>query len=393
MKLNKIIFPAFAALMLTACNDVELPETPYSTPVSEVSYKVDGKAVTLSWDAVPGATGYQIVRNGAVLAEVEAPATSYTIKRESTGVEVTYTVKAMYADGLVSEGKTVRLTLEPVPAKMAMLLPEHSDAAPLDDDEQAAAYWFQKTYVDAGKGAFLTAADVADLDPDDYAVVWIMNDRVGQPLGWENIPSNISNAETIKSLKAYGQKGGTFLLTNMATQLTVPLGYVADNMNPTVYGNGEGGEGSDHWVLNAYLGWDFQNGSDQGFYDRTGHDVYKGLEFSDLNNYGYKNLPLIGPGQREDHNCMWDCNIYGKGNRADVIANFEATTNSLVLATWGHVRDHCVAAFVYFNKTNDRGACIANGLAAYEWNQNSGVNVHQANIEGLTKNCFDVLSK
>ncbi|MDE6134789.1 MAG: DUF4960 domain-containing protein, partial [Muribaculaceae bacterium] len=61
------------------------------------------------------------------------------------------------------------------------------------------------------------------------------------------------------------------------------------------------------------------------------------------------------------------------------------------LATWGHVRDHCVAGLVEFNANAEHGRCIANGLAAYEWNQNSGVNPYQHNIEQLTTNILDYL--
>ncbi|MDE6270505.1 MAG: DUF4960 domain-containing protein, partial [Muribaculaceae bacterium] len=196
---------------------------------------------------------------------------------------------------------------------------------------------------------------------------------------------------TLEALRNYSANGGSLYLANMATQLTVPLGIVPADMAPTVYGNGDGGTGTDVWVINPYLGWDFRNGSDQGFYDRTAHAIYKGLTLEDPNGYGYDNLPLIGPGQREDHNCMWDCNIYGRGNQPDVIRNFEVTTNCMVLATWGHVRDHCVAGLVEFYANAQHGRCIANGLAAYEWNQNSGPNPYQHNIEGLTRNILDYL--
>ena len=214
---------------------------------------------------------------------------------------------------------------------------------------------------------------------------------MGLPLGWENLPAEITSDETIAALRQYSANGGSLYLSNMATQLTVPLGFVPSTMPPTTYGNGEGGTGTDVWTINPYLGWDFRNGSDQGFYDRTSHPVYEGLTMEDPNNYGYNSLPLIGPGQREDHNCLWDCNIYGKGNYPDVIRNFEVTTNALVLATWGHVRDHCVAGLVEFYANAEHGRCIANGFAAYEWNQNSGTNPYQHNIEQLTMNILDYL--
>lgn len=52
------------------------------------------------------------------------------------------------------------------------------------------------------------------------------------------------------------------------------------------------------------------NDGQQGYYDRTFHAIYEGLTFEDPNGYGYPSLPLIGPGRREDHNCMWDLNAF-----------------------------------------------------------------------------------
>ena len=237
----------------------------------------------------------------------------------------------------------------------------------------------------------MTISQISSLDPEEYTVLWIEIDRVGLAYGWENLPDGVSSSETIEALKAYTAVGGNLYLSNMATQLTVPLGIVPDNMAPSLFGNGDGGSGDDVWVINPYLGVDFKDNGAQGYYDRTAHAIYKDITLEDPNNYGYLTVPLIGPGQREDHNCMWDCNLYGNGGYADVIKNFEVTTNSLVLATWGHVRDHCVAGLVDFNPNSQHGRCIANGFAAYEWNQNSGTNPYQHNIEQLTLNIINYL--
>ena len=51
-----------------------------------------------------------------------------------------------------------------------------------------------------------------------------------------------------------------------------------------------------------------------------------------------------------------------------------------------------MAVIVEFTPTSAyRGRFIANGLAAYEWNQNSGANPYQHNIEQLTTNILDYL--
>ncbi len=371
---------------------VTLPEETFAG-VSGLQSEVSGRAVTLSWNLPSQAhrTGIRIVTNGdtdkAIL--LPADATSYVLRAQPMETPLTYSVEVVYDTYYYSPAESVEKTIPYMEPKMLYLLP--ADAATYgdlnDDDERAAATWF----ANQSNTEFIHPADIANYDPAIYSVMWIEVDRVGLQMGWEYIPGDIAAASTIAALREYSANGGSIFLSNMATQLTVPLGFVPDNMAPTVYGNGDGGSGDDVWVINPYLGWDFKDGADQGFYDRTEHAIYKGLTLEDPNNYGYMTLPLIGPGQREDHNCLWDCNIYGRGDQRDVIKNFEVTTNSLVLATWGHVRDHCVAGLVEFYSNPEHGRCIAMGLAAYEWNQNSGVNPYQHNVEQLTKNILDYL--
>lgn len=382
--------------ILGACSDFEptgMPDVPALAKAADLSAEVKGRKVNLSWvlPADDNITGVKILTDGDDKSAIILPGrpTEYTLKGLTLGKEYLYTVKVMYEDGYVSEGVS---TYAKMPdkldgVKIAYLMTAEDIASLPDDDERAAATWFA-SQPDA---ELIHPSQIATLDADYYPVIWIEIDRIGLDLGWKNLPSEISNDATSAALKQYSANGGSLYLSNMATQLTVPLGFVPDNMAPTVFGNGEGGSGDDVWVINPYLGWDFRNGADQGFYDRTAHAIYKGLTLEDPNGYGYETLPLIGPGQREDHNCLWDCNLYGKGNQIDVIKNFELTTNSLVLATWGHVRDHCVAGLVEFYPNATHGRCIANGFAAYEWNQNSGSNPYQHNIKQLTANILNYL--
>ncbi len=359
--------------------------------VTGLKADVNGRTVTLNWTLPDeeGITAVKVIRDGDVDAAtvIEGRPTSCELKGQPMDKEITYTVAVVYDGYYASKGTSISALIPYIEPKMAYLMTAPTIQQLPDDDERAAATWF----VAQENAELIQPSQIAELDADIYPVIWIEIDRVGLPMGWENLPSEITDNAVIEALRQYSANGGSLYLANMATQLTVPLGFVPANMAPTVYGNGDGGSGDDVWVINPYLGWDFRNGSDQGFYDRTAHAIFKGITLEDPNNYGYENLPLIGPGQREDHNCLWDCNIYGKGNYPDVIKNFEMTTNSLVLATWGHVRDHCVAGLVEFNANAEHGRCIANGLAAYEWNQNSGPNPYQHNIEQLTKNILDYL--
>lgn len=367
------------------------------TGASNPSASVAGRTVTISWNypSAEGITGARVYRDGnsAGAVTVDANVNSCTFKSQPMDQELVYTIEVMYDQYYASTPVNVKTTVPYITPKMAYLLTVDNFRDLADDDEKAAARWFSQQE----NAEFVTVDQLANLDVDIYPVVWVEIDRIGLAPGWENLPTEFSSEESIAALKAYSANGGNLYLSNMATQLTVPLGIVPENMGPTVFGSGDGGEGGDVWVINPHLGWDFRPGGErpgfegQEYYDRAEHAIFAGLTLEDPNNYGYSTLPLIGPGHREDHNCMWDCNIYGRGQYPDVIANFEATTGSIVLATWGHVRDHCVAGLVDFYATAEHGRCVAMGLAAYEWNQNSSMNPYQGNIEKLTENILNYL--
>ena len=371
-------------------------ETVYATlpqmelaPVTNLKAEVNRRTVTLSW-TLPNSgniTGIRIYRSddpdGATL--INEAVNSFEMKSQPMDQQLTYNVEAIYAENYYAPAASVNATVPLVSTQAGFFLFEGSFNALTDDDEIAAATWFAQQ----PDAVFVTPDQLATLDPEEVSVLWIMVDRIGLQPGWQNLPAPLADATTIDALKAYSAAGGSIYLSNMATQLTAPLGIVPMDMAPNIFSSGDGGSGDDVWTINPHLGWDFQ-GSDI-YYDRADHAIYAGITMEDPNGYGYNSVPLIGPGQREDHNCMWDCNVFGPGNQSDVIKNFEVTTNSMVMATWGHVRDHCVAGLVIFMSNMEHGRCIANGFAAYEWNQNSGPNPYQKNVEQLTANILNYL--
>ena len=114
--------------------------------------------------------------------------------------------------------------------------------------------------------------------------------------------------------------------------------------------------------------------------------------------FGHESFGLEGPGFREDHNCMWDLNSYGLPalvpTAHNVVDAYQQLTNCTVLGTWGHVTDYCCAGIIDFNPMPEMpGRILAIGLSAYEWDANDTVNSYQTNMERLTKNCIDYLSK
>ena len=247
-----------------------------------------------------------------------------------------------------------------------------------DDDEKASYAWFKKQFVN---GKVITAAALAGEDLSAYDVIWVHIDRVGIGAGWDKLPLS---ADAVAALTTYYKNGGNLFLSNHATQLVVPLGRT--ERAPGIFGDGEGGSGADIWTINANIGME---------YDHRSHPAFTGMVTSDQ--FSHETFPLIGPGQREDHNCMWDLNSYGfpslYPNAGNVVKAFEEENNATVLATWGHVTDYCCAGMVEFAPTTEyQGTCIALGLAAYEWNQNSNLNVYQDNIMLMTKNILHYLS-
>ncbi len=385
--MKKLYFAIIAALgIFAACSDVDLEETAYSEGITNLvaDYQQGSRQVTLRWNnpSMQGQTGVQIIKDDVDIINIDEVVSSYFIKKAPTNVDVAYTVKARYADGRVSEGQTVRFNIsyevQKGASKIAMLLPDDYSAS---DDEKDAAAWFQKNYVDAGKGVILTPATIDELDIEKQSACWVMCDRIGIEKGWQNLPGNLASNEVITALKAFAADGGNLLLTNHATQLTVGVGRIAEAYAPGIYGNGDGGQNNDIWGVHPIIG----NVEGQ-IYDHTSHSIYWGMTYEPTLFAGI--YCFEGPGVKGDHNCMWDLNAYGLVPNPNVVKTWEETTNSTVLGTWNHVIDYCCAGIVDFAPTTTfSGRILAVGLAAYEWNV-GGENEKQSELERFTANCI-----
>lgn len=393
--IHGIMVSCLACMALASCSDVNIPEAESSDKVENLTYSVDSRDVTLNWTLPADATksGVNIYRNNTLLDTLGLVNTAL-FELQPAKTDLLYTVKVKYADGRMSEGSSVNVYIDADPAKVAMLIPANSESEITDDDEKAGLAWFKKTYGD--NGAVLTPADIkamSKIDRAKYSMIWIQIDRVGMAYGVNNLPSCIIDADVISKLTTYAKAGGNLFLTNHATQLITALGRIDSKYAPGLYGNGEGGSGTDIWTTNAVIG-----SNQSPAYDHRSHAAFAGMEVlpaeDPIDMYDHESYPLIGPGQREDHNCMWDLNAYGfsPNDGANVVAAFENKTTSSVLSTWGHVTDYCCAGIIEFYPAGDyKGRIICIGLAAYEFNQNSGTNKYQSNIELLTKNCIDYL--
>ena len=270
-------------------------------------------------------------------------------------------------------------SIDKLTANVAMLLLAETEEDVTDDDELAAMAWFKENCTN---GEVFTLGTLSSAGLASYDAVWVALDRVWLGHGRDRLP--ISD-DAVNILKEYYKNGGNLLLTNHATQLIAVMGRT--ERYPGIFGDGEGGSGNDSWSIQANIGMT---------YDRTTHPIYEGLDV--FYDYGHPTFPLVGPGHREDHNCKWDFNAYGYAElypeaENNVVA-FEAENDAVVLGAWGHVTDFACFGIIEFNPTDEfKGTCIANGLAAYEWNQNSNANVWQYNIKKLTSNMLNYLSK
>ncbi|MBQ9217189.1 MAG: DUF4960 domain-containing protein [Muribaculaceae bacterium] len=276
----------------------------------------------------------------------------------------------------------LRYVSTPLESKVAMLVPNDYTAS---DDEKDAVAWFQRNYVNAGKGVLLTPATIDDLDAESHPMCWVMCDRVGIDRGWQNLPGGLASTPVIEALKAYATDGGNLFLTNHATQLTVAVGRIAEAYAPGIFGSGPGGQNNDIWGSQPIIG-----NTEGQIYDHSGHDIYWGMDFvSGL--YERSIYTFEGAGVKGDHNCMWDLNSYGLAPSPNVVKAWEDMTNSHVLGTWNHVVDYCCGGIIDFDPTTTyAGRILAVGLAAYEWNI-GGTNSCQGQLERFTSNCIGYL--
>ncbi len=353
---------------------------PGTNPVENLAAKRTGNDIVLTWKlpTVNNATNIDVAYDDKI---VTIAATDTTYRIVNTDTERKYEVKVRTKSATMAS-HYVSTTVSTV--KFAFVTTFESLAALQasgDDDEIAAANWFVSTYP---TGSILPLSKVKDFSVNltQFSVMWIHIDRIGTG----SLPSAMRDAKVIANLQSYLKNGGSLLLSTHATQLIYSIGRTA--RKPNIIGAGNGGVGTDTWTINTNIG---------GVYNHLSNPIFAGVSYSSefFPNVPNPTIPMIGPGNREDHNSMWDLNAFGYSIPADganVVKAFETENTAEVLATWGQVTDFCCGGMVYFAPTSTyKGKCVAIGLAAYEWNQNSGVNLYQSNIEQITKGAFEFL--
>ncbi len=275
-------------------------------------------------------------------------------------------------------------------SKKVAFLSSYSDLATLqangDDDEAAAANWLVNTY----GGTFLSTASVTSIDVlDDYDAIWVAIDRVGLQQGSASLPSEYTALFGI--LKDYSKNGGNLLLTNHATSIVAGIGRTT--RQPGLFDSGVGGDNPDVFAMNVIIG----SGSQPYYADHRTHEFFDDITFEEgISGTHCEVLPFLVGGYKENHNCMWDLNTFGYAvpEGSNTVAMYEAEADCEVLGTWQHVADFCCAGMVDFHaQENGYGRIVCVGVAAYEWHQNVESNPYQANIEKMTENILNELTK
>lgn len=275
-------------------------------------------------------------------------------------------------------------------SKKVAFLSSYSDLAALqasgDDDEVAAANWLVNTY----GGTFLSTASVTSIDVlDAYDAIWVAIDRVGLQQGSANLPAEYTALFDI--LEDYSKNGGNLLLTNHATSIVAAIGRTT--RQPGIFGSGAGAENVDEWGMNVIIGSDFN----PYYSDNRNHVFFSGVTMKEgLHDANCEVVPFLAVGYKEDHNCMWDLNQFGYivPEGSNTVAMYEQEADCEVLGTWQQVKDFCCAGMVDFHaQENGYGRIVCVGVAAYEWHQNVESNSYQANIEKMTENILNELTK
>lgn len=275
-----------------------------------------------------------------------------------------------------------------------------------DDDEIAAAKWLSAkggTYVGVEQiWKSLNGVDNLSIKLDDYKTVWIHLDKQG-PTGIDNFreaytggEKGFLNESVLNALTDYYKNGGNLLLTTHGSILLKDLGRM--DRYPEVTGFGNGGSNDDTWDINVLFGtWT----ADAQAFDRSGDPLFKDIEIisafrpAEQGGREYKIFHLEGPAWKEDHNCFWHFDLpenNDNGNPAKYQLLYEAY-GVTPLAIWPHITDYYGGGMARWDAKDDyKGKCITIGMAAYEWNQNSGENIYRNNIEKLTENALAELA-
>ena len=255
-----------------------------------------------------------------------------------------------------------------------------------EQPEHNAAVWFNETYVQSGKGCFITIQDLPYAYAAGVRTLWVNIERVGIS------PEDGLFSPYREALSKYIQAGGNVLLTKQAVYLTYTMGRIgyAPAFNSALEYTTEdrGNERSMLTVMGLSECVDEQ-------LNMSGHQLYNNM----LGYWEAKNMFLVGAECKKTYDyCSWqdffrasDDDTHYDNCLIQRVRDFETDWNATVLAIQGNIGDYCLSNIVEFNATEEwPGRILTIGAAAYQWGtSNNGI--ERNNVTTLTTNALAYL--
>lgn len=343
-------------------------------PVKNVSAVQNNTDVVLNWEVPTGITGITL-SYGTTSVQLGPNITTYTIPNLAIGQ---YRFNLVTKDSQNRQSNSVYLNFKVGSTIVAYLGVYNSKADLLsvgDDDEKAAAEWLFATYPTSVYISFDQIKN-GQVNLADYRVIWWNRDVES---GGE-LPAISLDPAVVARMAAYHKDGGGLLLSTYAVRYLWILERMTDAYRLGI-DTGGGFSNPDTWGVGVRIGGK----------DKRSHPLYKGIEITTPNG----GFPVIGPGWKENHNCviMEIPAYYGLGNGDELAYSKFTSLNSLEwLGVWDGIGDYFMCGIFELLPTQQfQGSSINIGIGGVEWNQNKQTNPHQHNIEKLYKNAIDYL--
>ncbi|AOW16876.1 hypothetical protein LPB03_05065 [Polaribacter vadi] len=320
-------------------------------------------------------TGIKLTIDGSEVIDLPSNAATYTL---SNAELKEYSFKINTINSQNQESPSRNLIFKVGKTKIGYLGVAADLTSISDDDEIASAAWLFENYPDA---EYISFADIENgKDLSDFRVLWWHYDKDdGNP----ELPTEALSSNVVSAITNFHANGGGLLLNTFAIEYLWTIGRI-NNEFFKLKEAGAGFENGDTWSIGINIGL---------MHDESTHPVYQGIET--ISPDERKMIRLIGPGYRENHNfVLWKFGDWYQlpNNDEQIYSNLFNNEKIRHLGNWDGEREYWMMANFEAMPNNEfKGTAIAIGIGAFEWNQNSGKNLFQDNIEGITKNALEYL--
>lgn len=351
-----------------------------AAPVKNVSGEQNENGLLLKWTTPDVPVSKITIKVGAQTADVAGNATSYQFNNVPIG---SYNISFVSYNSSNQASNTVYLPFK-IGATAVAFLGVYSDSTTLlstaDDDIVAGAKWLFSQYP---KSRYISFDQVKSgaVDLSQYRVIWWNYDIENG----KDLPAIATDANVVSKMTQFYKAGGNLLFNQFAVQYFWNLGRLTQPFF-TGFDTGGGFSNPDTWGIGVNI---------NKKHDQSRHPLFKGITMKTEGD-GRVTFPVIGPGWKENHNAVIlripeFLGIGGNDNEA-AYTRFTTENNLEWLGQWDGIGDYWMAGVLELKPKDDfQGSAIYIGIGGIEWNQNSGTNPYQANIEKLYKNAIDYL--